>query len=93
MSYAMRIAADEGYHAHFLTYHRGIDAVPDDWNDVIAEELFDLISYLRPSGVWPMTRPLSSTVWPRPWLWTLTFSHLGAPANVAGFTLPVPQDG
>ena len=48
MSYAMRIAADEGYHAHFLTYHRGIDAAPDDWNDVIAEELFDLISYLRP---------------------------------------------
>ena len=49
MSYAMKIAADEGYHAHFLTYHRGIDAAPEDWNDVLAEELFDLISHLRPA--------------------------------------------
>lgn len=49
MSYAMKIATDEGYHAHFLTYHRGIDAAPEDWNDVLAEELFDLISHLRPA--------------------------------------------
>lgn len=49
MSYAMRIAANEGYHAHFLTHHRGIDAAPEDWNDVLAEELFDLISHLRPA--------------------------------------------
>ena len=51
MSYAMKIVVDEGYHAHFLTYHRGIDAAPADWNDVLAEELFDLISHLRPRGV------------------------------------------
>ncbi|BCH01232.1 antifreeze protein, type I [Mesorhizobium sp. 131-2-5] len=49
MSYAMKIAAEEGYHAHFLTHHRGIDAAPVDWNDVLAEELFDLISHLRPA--------------------------------------------
>ncbi|CDX28956.1 Glycosyltransferase [Mesorhizobium sp. ORS 3359] len=49
MSYAMKIATDEGYHAHFLTYHSGIDAAPEDWNDVLAEELFDLISHLRPA--------------------------------------------
>lgn len=48
MSYAMKIAVDEGYHAHFLTYHRAIDAAPADWNDVLAEELFDLITHLRP---------------------------------------------
>jgi hypothetical protein len=49
MSYAMKIASDEGYHAHFLTYHRSIDATPEDWNDVLAEELFDLITHLRPA--------------------------------------------
>jgi hypothetical protein len=49
MSYAMKVAVDQGYHAHFLTYHRGIDATREDWNDVLAEELFDLISHLRPA--------------------------------------------
>jgi hypothetical protein len=49
MSYAMKVASDAGYHTHFLTYHRSIDAEPDDWNDVLAEEVFDLISHLRPA--------------------------------------------
>lgn len=49
MSYAMKIAVDEGYHAHFLTYHRSVDATLEDWNDVLAEELFDLITHSRPA--------------------------------------------
>lgn len=49
MSYAMKIATDEGYHTHFLPHHHGVDAVPGDWNDVLAEELFDLITHLRPT--------------------------------------------
>lgn len=49
MSYAMKIAADEGYHTHFLTYHRSVNAALADWNDVLAEELFDLLSHLRPA--------------------------------------------
>jgi hypothetical protein len=48
MSMAMGIVEREGYLAHFLTYHRHIDADRDRWNRVLAEELFDLIAFTRP---------------------------------------------
>ncbi|MER8846811.1 glycosyltransferase [Mesorhizobium australicum] len=48
MSYAMKVATDAGYHTHFLPHHHGIDADPHDWNLVLAEELFDLFTHLRP---------------------------------------------
>ncbi|MFD1987417.1 glycosyltransferase [Mesorhizobium newzealandense] len=48
MSYAMKLATDAGYHAHFLPHHQGIGADPQDWNLVLAEELFDLFTHLRP---------------------------------------------
>lgn len=49
MSYAVNIVAEAGYLVHFIPHHKHMDANPDDWNRVIAEELFDLISHLRPS--------------------------------------------
>jgi hypothetical protein len=60
MSFAMRIAADLGYMAHFLPYHHHIDAGHERWNRVLAEELFDLIAFLRPrviayDGTMPFT--------------------------------------
>lgn len=48
MSYAMKLATDAGYHAHFLHHHNGIGADLHDWNPVLAEELFDLFIHLRP---------------------------------------------
>lgn len=48
MSYAMKLATDAGYHAHFLNHHSGIGADLHDWNRVLAEELFDLFTHLRP---------------------------------------------
>lgn len=49
MSYSMKVAVQEGYQAHFLTYHRHLDADSDDWNRTLAEEIFDLLAHLRPS--------------------------------------------
>lgn len=49
MSYSMRVATEAGYLAYFLTYDRHIGADHDDWNRVLAEELFDLIVHLRPA--------------------------------------------
>lgn len=49
MSHAMRIAVEEGYLAHFLTYHRHIGASSGSWNRVLAEELFDLLAHHRPA--------------------------------------------
>jgi hypothetical protein len=49
MSYSMRTVVDEGYPAHFFTYHKHIGADVDDWNQVLSEELFDLISHLKPA--------------------------------------------
>ncbi|MDO9416197.1 glycosyltransferase [Pararhizobium sp.] len=49
MSYSMRAVVDEGYQAHFLTYHRHLQADPGDWNNVLSEELFDLLRHLRPA--------------------------------------------
>lgn len=49
MSYSMRVAAEAGYLATFLTHHRHIGADAEDWNRVLAEELFDLIVHLRPA--------------------------------------------
>lgn len=48
MSYSIKTAIDEGYPAHFFTYHRHIEADVADWNRVLSEELFDLICHLKP---------------------------------------------
>ncbi|MBN9029608.1 MAG: glycosyltransferase [Rhizobiales bacterium] len=49
MSYSMRAAVEAGYQAHFLPHHRILDATPDDWNDALAEEVFELIAHLNPA--------------------------------------------
>nr|WP_298096021.1 glycosyltransferase [uncultured Shinella sp.] len=49
MSYSMKAAVREGYQAHFLTYHRHLDAHSDDWNRTLAEEMFDLLAHLKPA--------------------------------------------
>ncbi|MGD9477212.1 glycosyltransferase [Shinella sp. G-2] len=49
MSYAMRIAVGAGYQCHHFGHHGAYGADPGQWNRVLAEELFDLVSHLRPS--------------------------------------------
>ncbi|ESY08613.1 hypothetical protein X753_00345 [Mesorhizobium sp. LNJC399B00] len=49
MSYSIRAVIEEGYPAHFFPYHRHIGADVGDWNRVLSEELFDLISHLKPA--------------------------------------------
>lgn len=51
MSTAMRLVRDAGYQAHFLTYHKHVRAEAERWNRVLAEELFELIAFLRPRVV------------------------------------------
>ncbi|MBA3448998.1 MAG: glycosyltransferase [Pseudaminobacter sp.] len=48
MSYAMKLAIEQGYQCHFIPHHRGIEADTGDWNRVLAEELYDLLSHIRP---------------------------------------------
>jgi len=48
MSYAMKIVAEAGYQAHFFPHHRAIGAEASDWNDIFADEIFDLLIHLRP---------------------------------------------
>jgi glycosyltransferase involved in cell wall biosynthesis/UDP:flavonoid glycosyltransferase YjiC (YdhE family) len=49
MSYSMKAAVEAGFQAHFLPHHGMFDATPDDWNNTLAEELFELVAHLRPS--------------------------------------------
>jgi hypothetical protein len=51
MSYALKVAVDAGYQVHFLPHHRAMDAEPDDWNTVFAEELFELVRHVRPAVI------------------------------------------
>ena len=51
MSYALKVAADAGYQAHFFSHHRTVDADSEDWRTVFAEELFTLVSHLRPAVI------------------------------------------
>ena len=51
MCYSMKSVIDEGYLAHFLTYHRHIGADHADWNAVLSEEIFDLLAASRPSVI------------------------------------------
>jgi len=49
MSHSMKAVVQEGYLAHFLTYHRHLNAATEDWNRTLAEEIFDLLTHLRPA--------------------------------------------
>ncbi|WP_260684754.1 glycosyltransferase family protein [Rhizobium laguerreae] len=49
MAYSMRVAAEAGFQCHFLPHHRVLGAEAGDWNNTLAEELFDLIAHLRPT--------------------------------------------
>jgi hypothetical protein len=49
MSHSMKALVQEGYLAHFLTYHRHLNATTEDWNRTLAEEVFDLLTHLRPA--------------------------------------------
>jgi len=51
MSYAVKVAIDAGYQAHFFGHHRATDANVEDWRAVFAEELFDLVSHLKPAMI------------------------------------------
>lgn len=48
MSYAMRAAVDASFQSHFLPHHAAIDAPVDSWNTALAEEVFALLTHLRP---------------------------------------------
>jgi glycosyltransferase involved in cell wall biosynthesis len=49
MSYSMKIAVEAGYQCHHFGHHRAYGAAPEQWNRMLSEELFDLVSHLRPS--------------------------------------------
>ncbi len=49
MSHSMKAVVQEGYLAHFLTYHRHLNADTEDWNRTLAEEVFELLAHLRPT--------------------------------------------
>lgn len=51
MSYALKVAVDAGYQVYFLPHHRAMEADPDDWNTVFAEELFELVRHVRPAVI------------------------------------------
>ncbi|CAH1660417.1 Glycosyltransferase [Hyphomicrobiales bacterium] len=51
MSMGLKFAAQSGYLAHYINYHKHIKADPERWNRVFAEELFDLLRFYRPSVV------------------------------------------
>ncbi len=51
MSMGLQFAAQAGYLAHYINYHKHIKADPERWNRVFAEELFDLLRFYRPSAV------------------------------------------
>lgn len=48
MSKAHSIVQDAGYLSFFLPHHASIDVAPDNWNTMLAEELYDLIKFLEP---------------------------------------------
>lgn len=49
MSFSLRVAQEAGYPVFYLPHHKHLDADPQAWNRVLAEELFDLIRHLRPA--------------------------------------------
>lgn len=49
MSYSMKAAVEAGFQAHFLPHHGMLDATPDDWNNTLAEEVFELVAHVRPT--------------------------------------------
>ncbi len=48
MSFSLQVARDAGYPVFYLPHHRHLEAGPDPWNRIFAEEVFDLIRHLRP---------------------------------------------
>lgn len=49
MSFSLKVAQDAGYPVFYLPHHRHLEAEPDPWNRVFAEEVFDLIRHLQPA--------------------------------------------
>lgn len=100
MSRAMPLAASRGHKTLYLPHHNHIDADPEAWNRVLAEELFELVAALDPrvllfDGVMPfagLTAVLEEfealySIWLRRPLWRQ--SHGGALARGAAFTAVV----
>ncbi|MCO5066532.1 MAG: glycosyltransferase [Rhizobiaceae bacterium] len=94
MSYAMKIAADAGYHTHFIPHHLALDAKVSDWNDILADEMFDLLTHLRPrvlaydstaifSGIVSALEmhPDIFSIWVRRPMWRESHRHLLDAAN------------
>lgn len=48
MSKAHSIVQDAGYLSFFLPHHASIDVPSENWNTMLAEELYDLIKFLEP---------------------------------------------
>lgn len=51
MSYAAKVAVDAGYQTHFFNHHRAMGAETQDWRSVFADELFELVSHLKPAVI------------------------------------------
>ncbi|SMX50003.1 glycosyltransferase family protein [Maliponia aquimaris] len=49
MSFSLRVARDAGYPVFYLPHHRHLDAGPEPWNRIFAEEVFDLIRHVKPA--------------------------------------------
>lgn len=48
MSKAHSIVQDSGYLSFFLPHHASIDVPSENWNTMLAEELYDLIKFIEP---------------------------------------------
>jgi len=48
MSFSLKVARDAGYPTFYLPHHKHLGAGHEQWNDILAEELFDLIRNLQP---------------------------------------------
>jgi glycosyltransferase involved in cell wall biosynthesis len=48
MSLAVKLSVDAGYETHFIPHHRRLGADADRWNTHLAEDLFELIAFVRP---------------------------------------------
>lgn len=48
MCLSLHVAAEQGHPVFYLPHHKHLDAAPDAWNRVLAEEIFDLLRHVRP---------------------------------------------
>lgn len=48
MSYGLRLLEEAGYPALHLAHHRMHGAANEDWNGILAEEVFDVFTHVRP---------------------------------------------